>query len=754
MGKGASPKQQVTAYYLSQHFGFSRSVDAILQAQYGEKEFWSGEVTASQVILIDNKGLFGGEKSEGGVAGAMTVLMGEQTQTLSEFLASKLGRTPSTVSGWRGKLTLFFTEDPTGVVVPPSRSGSNAKGFYWSSNSGYLKDLWLKVRRVPKGLDSTYARLGDNVNFAHIIYEALTNDDWGSGDDPAKRIDTQSFLDAAQTLYNEGLVGSLSWTQQQTVDDFVNDMLSHIEGVLIEPPRTGLRTLKLIRNDYDASTLPVISPDDATLSNFQRLGWGETTNEVSVTWTNPDNEETETVTFQDPGNVAVQAAVVTSSVNYYGIRSSSLALQLAERECRKGSAPLCSCDAVVDQRAWDWVPGDCITLTWPEHGLVAVVMRIMTVQYGKPGSPGITVTLLEDVFALPTNTYANPPASLWVDPSQNPADFPYVMPMTMPYLAQALLDGEDEAAATPDLEVKALILAAADGTDTSGFDLYAEGSNLAGVTSWNNLGARNLAGYSRLPVALGLEFVTTMPRFQAVMGSVGAAVGNLVLIGGEHGEFCMITGVTPSTVTLQRGVLDTIPQKWDVLTQCWIIDDRLHAEDTVIRAYGQTVGYKLLSKTSRGVLLIDAATEHDYTFNDRPHQPYRPANVKFNGLAVPPVAINYADLGGTGSFTWANRNRLTETALVLGWTDASVTPEAGQTTVISIYANGALVTSTEIAEGLTTGSLSLVLATIPQTVSYGLSAKRDGLLSWQQSGGSFDLAGYGVNYGNYYGGAA
>jgi hypothetical protein len=67
----------------------------------------------------------------------------------------------------------------------------------------------------------------------------------------------------------------------------------------------------------------------------------------------------------------------------------------------------------------------------------------------------------------------------------------------------------------------------------------------------------------------------------------------------------------------------------------------------------------------------------------RPHLPLRPADVEVNGddgfagivdcLGVDPIPV-----------TWARRNRATETAIVKKWDDGDVTPEAGQTTTVTL----------------------------------------------------------------------
>ena len=140
-------------------------------------------------------------------------------------------------------------------------------------------------------------------------------------------------------LFNEGFGMSIQWTRESTIESFVGEILDHIQAALYVDPETGKFTLKLFRDDYDATTLPLISPDNAVLDNYQRKLWGETVNEIIVSWTNPVNEQDETITQQDLGNITVQGGVVSDTRSYYGIRNASLASRVAIRDVRQSSAP-------------------------------------------------------------------------------------------------------------------------------------------------------------------------------------------------------------------------------------------------------------------------------------------------------------------------------------------------------------------------------------------------------------------------------
>ncbi|HSH42873.1 MAG TPA: vWA domain-containing protein, partial [Arenicellales bacterium] len=93
-----------------------------------------------------------------------------------------------------------------------------------------------------------------DMNPAHIIRECLTSRDWGMGH-PEADIEDTSFRAAADTLYDEGMGLSLLWDREQPLEEFVQVVLDHIDGHLFVEPTTGLWTLRLVRDDYDAETL-------------------------------------------------------------------------------------------------------------------------------------------------------------------------------------------------------------------------------------------------------------------------------------------------------------------------------------------------------------------------------------------------------------------------------------------------------------------------------------------------------------------
>lgn len=661
-------KIEIVQYYMSIHFGIAAAVDEIRALIIGEKEAWAGSVTTQTDIAINKSNLFGGEKKEGGLNGVATYLPGGAAQTIPEWLANKLGLTEATCPGYRGVSSIWFT------------GGPGKSGFYWSANQPRVPGTWVVARRAPKGLSQATAMIdGNDANPAHMIYEVITNSDWGI-DATNGSVNTESFQACADTLFAEKFGLSLLWTESQSGEDFTSNILTYVDGVVFVNPKNGLLEMKLIRDDYVAADLFELNPSNSTFANFQRKLWGETVNEIIATWTNPKNEQEETVSVQDLANIAIQGGVVSDNNPYKGVRNADLAMKLATRDLRVASAPLASVEAYVNRKGWDQVPGSCVRVTWPQHGMVDVVMRIGNIDYGKIGDSKIKLALVEDVFSLDTQSFQTPPSTGWVDPSEQPFPLTYSLVFTLPYFF-ALSLGEGSTLVAP--QVLAGVLGAQPGQDTSEFVLATETSDLVG-NPIVELGT-SLSTTSRATLTTPLVFeVESVVTTSALSQGDGRAPGMFAILGttDEDMEICLVKDIVGVNVTLIRGVLDTTPKEWPITTPIWFIPTDAVIDDEAVYEAGETVEYHPLTVTSKGTLAYPDSVPISGQLSLRPWLPSRPANVKIGTVAEGTYVAD--ELAGTIPVSWATRNRTMEDAVIMAWDDAPVTPESGQTTSILI----------------------------------------------------------------------
>lgn len=589
------------------------------------------------------------------------------------------------------------------------------------------------VGTLSSGFSKT--SVGPQMNPAHIIREVLTNADWGLGIDE-EMIDDASFTAAADTLYDEGFGLSLRWTGQSSAEDFINDILAHIDATYGNDPATGKFYIKLIRGDYDPDDLDELTDDHITITSFTRNSLSDTSNEVVVTWTNPESEEEQTVTVHDIANYSAQGVIISTSRNYHAVRTSDLALRCAMRELGKVSQPVATFEVDANRMAIDYKSGDVVKVTYPEYGLNGLPCRVMSISRGKPGQMAVKMTLMEDVFNMPSSAYAVSPGSGWEDTSADDMPVNVYKIESAPYYLVVKEIGDAAASSVEYPETYAMILATGAGAE---YGVYTSQVDPLGNTAYTLQGSREYAGTATLGVAIGKAVTSTF----TVNGLTSdPAAGTIFFLGDE---LCIVESYSAGSITARRGMLDTVPVDHSVGERLWFFTSQDDIADPNAYTVGQTVNYKLVpeGQTTSGAIVLSA------TLGDRLYRPYRPANVKINGSLWPTV------ITGPVVVTWSHRNRTLETSVLNKWDAGSVTVEAGTTYTLRFYgeADTLLHTVTGLTGTTYTWSTEETDAgRLQGRVRVELEAVRDGYVSLQKFDHAFDRAGYGLNYGNYYGG--
>lgn len=679
MGSKSGGKIEVFDYQMSMHVGICAAGEGLelLSLKYGEKEIWRGATAAPGTFKIDKPDLFGGRKKEGGVGGNVWWLPGRPDQTIPNALATRMGLTTATCPGFRGLASVFFT------------AVANAGGFWWGTNNPYLRKITARVRRPSIGLNPDIAmiRMPDDSNGnqqwasnpAHMVYECLTNTDWGMGESPSA-IDTQSFEDAAQTLYDEGFGLCMIWTRQSEIEKFIGEILNHIQGALFVNPATGKHTFKLLRADYDVEALPVIDPGNAILSSFKRKVWGEIANEVVVTITNPESGKEETITAQDLAGIAAEGGVISASQNYYGVISQALGIQLAERDLAAMVNPIATCQATVSREFWNTVSSDVVMLSWPEYNIDQIVFRVSVVD---KGANTVTLDLYEDIFGIDHASYLSPGETQWVNPSKPPEPAIYYQMGTAPAFMTAAALGKNDPSELEYPEVLSAITVGPDGDDDVSYDLVSYVADVNGTVSRASLGTRAYHGTWVLLSGLAQEATTLLPTLDGLRGRP-PETGDFVLIGtgpDEQTEIATVQTADENGWLINRGMLDTVPREWPVGTRAFTIPASAPVSDETIRSAFEDVSYWFLTQTTQGKLPLEDAPQVNVSLTDRPYKPLRPANVKVNGQAFGPVNANDAT---EITVTWANRNRAVESLQAFKWEEGDIAGEPGQSTAIVV----------------------------------------------------------------------
>lgn len=779
-GKKGGGKLPVTNYYMSLHFGVCRGpVDAILRVRVREKTAWEGRLTANASVGVDNVNLFGGDEKEGGIFGTIDFMMGHSTQVLTEGFARLLGLTPATAPGFRDIVSLVFrglprrsdTEDASIFSSLVTRflggglpMGPGERGFMWSQNNPNQPAADVQVEAMPRSLGTANAVIkrddnpNNDANPAHIIYECYVNPDFGKGR-PASSIDFAAFTAFAQQMADEVFGLSIGWFETSDVDEFVKEVLDHVQAAVFNHPRTGLLTPKAIRGDYDPEgpMSEYVDGENCTVVDYGRASLEETKNEIIVKYTDPVSEENASLSRQDPGNIAAQGRKAPDTRDYHGIRSPSLAMEVAVRDLRQAAYPSWSGEIKTTREAFEDLPGDVVRLTSDRARIVNMICRVIDIDYGDSDNGEITLSVTEDIFGLNHSEYETPPATSWVDDTTSPAPLEQTVIMSTPYPASV-----NQGVTLSDGEATISIFGYGGINNPYEIVVNSEVTSVDGSTSVRPVGTVAPSAWGALINPMVAEPRTTIPDadFPGLPGVYIYVPGQMFLLSGTGDTDCeiiMVESVNSGNgdITFLRGLYDTVPRDHGAGASVWYMDPFSKVTDRSTRTAGASAPLQFQTRTSGGLLPLADAPIIAYTPIERYQAPFRPANVGLQGdrgFAKYVYGSEVSDI----TISWANRNRTQEDSVVLAWDEASIAPETGQTTVVELRKDdGTLLNTYTAPEGNTTINIPVGDLGGGLTWSVSVFAEREGLRSIQGTARFFDYpfgpVGYGRNYGEQYG---
>lgn len=282
------------------------------------------------------------------------------------------------------------------------------------------------------------------MNPVHILYETLTNREWGRGLPRTALGPTWEY--AAEKCFAERFGLCLRWTRTDEIRTFIQTVLDHVGGALYDNRKTGKIEIALIRGDYDKSKLEFFDRntglleirDAAVTSSVGMI------NEVRVTYRDPVTDEDRTVRAANLAAIQANGGAIKSITKAYpGIPTAELASRIALRDLRALSPAVRRFTITLDRRGYNVHPGGVIRIQDLSRQIGDMVLRVGTVDYGRLGEGRIEVTAIQDVFGLPTRGFATmgPPTYKPAPTRPCVAEF---QPFEMPYrsLYRALSNAE------------------------------------------------------------------------------------------------------------------------------------------------------------------------------------------------------------------------------------------------------------------------------------------------------------------------
>ncbi len=636
-------------------------VDAVTGIKVGESMLWEGNITASSTLTVNKPELFGGDKRQGGVIGDIDLAFGEASQTQNAYLQTQQG---SPIPAYRGVMSFIL------------------KQIYLAANNPYIKPWAFRIKRIPaKTWYPEKADINGDANPAHIIYECLTSDRWGLGY-TSGNLDDAAFRAAADTLYSENFGLSFVLAEQTSVKELINTVLNHIDGALYLDQTTGKFTLKLVRNDYDLATLPILGPSNIVrMESFSRPGIADLVNQVTLTYQERDSDKKISVTIQDLGMIAMQQGVVPTTIQYLGIANATLANNVAMRELKTLTQPLARLKLIANRESFDLKPGGVFKFTWPDLGIVEMVMRITTMDFGTLTDGEVTIDAVEDVFFNVQSVFADPPPTLWTDPISPPVPVTDYFLLTAPYWLIATQFLGDNQTAIDSIDVtSAFLLGGAKNPGSSAYSYEFWTSADSADNSNDQPGSLTSLFTPTATLSAAItETATTLPLTGTI--DVSQVANNTIAL--IESELVYLT-VAPSasSVTVVRGILHTLPKAHAIGSRIWFFQDFFgHSE--VEFASNITMYAKFLTETGKGVLPLSSDTWRALALNQSWGAPYPPGRVTINNVLRP---TSIASVNTDASIAWYHRDRSDTSAVNIGNDSAvNIGPETDATITIQIY---------------------------------------------------------------------
>lgn len=402
-------------YHGAHHILAQGFCDGILQIKVGENLVWPNHENKYELaddaepyadISIPN--LYGGISSYhggvtlgGGIIGRADFEYGPATQAINDYLQTVQG---SYVSANRGL---------TAAVLRQIYVGTNPNVQQWNY-------LVKRTAHLTTGEAQWYpekATIRDyEINPAHLLRECLTDREWGMGESTGRFNDT-IWKAAADTLYDEGFGLCMKWQGDQSLEDFIKDVMNHIDAVIYEDPLTNEYVLKLIRDDYVIGDLEEFDEKDIlSFKNFSRGGLYKVPDVTYLEYWNMYDNLPILISSHSQGLISVQnEMLIPNEVSFTGIVNDDLAGRVAAREQYQLSAFPALKEMECKRTMSQLKPGSVFKMSFASRGIVTMIVRVLEVKYGTITDNKITLSCMEDIFGMKDALYANPPPSNWYD---------------------------------------------------------------------------------------------------------------------------------------------------------------------------------------------------------------------------------------------------------------------------------------------------------------------------------------------------
>ncbi len=678
-------------YYVGMDLGLGFGPNVVLEALFaGDLIAWQGSVTGGGSINVGTTAgeLFGGDSKEGGWSFILDFYDGHPDQLANPYMETILGDVP----GYRHK---------SHAVIRGWSDGVAGRGYVGTSTN--MKKIAFRKKRIIDVLGQTaYTVINDKeANPVDAIYELLTDYRTSLGL-PSIDLNLASFQAAQIVCFNEGWGFNTEFDNQRAVGEFITEILSYINGVLIKNFQTGEFQLKLVRGDYTIGTLDTYDENHISkIQDYQANAYEDTTNEVKIPFTYiDDNFSSKHGIAQDLANVRTQnGAVISSTINYIGIGNPITASKRAMLDLQQRTTPLVRCTALFDATVFHKTIGDVFKLNWNKDGLnqedvkiSGKVMRIAAINYAELRDGHIPVQLIEDIFSIAPKQLFSPPIVTGGFTAGNaPAvqiDTADVVVMEQPRIQTGDDDGQLWITAKrPNVQQLTYDVYVDSG---EGYQLRASDNSYTPVAKLNAPIARLTAD---VIASVALTVLEGIDKLEDHIVSEITSGQNLFRIGREifAYETKTLVGNLLTLTNVWRALIDTTYEAHATDDKAWFFS---YGTALLEEAYaaGVSLNTKILPRSANALASIAGATAINTVIAQRARRPIAPANLEINGSLLEADSA----VGADSTLNWNHRNRL-QLNRIFKQSDASFGPEIGTTYGLKIYGETGTLIHTEVS---------------------------------------------------------
>lgn len=603
-------------------------------------------ITHDQTFTIDEPELFGGDDlGTGGIIGTLRFFAGQNPQTASTYLSGFQQTVAGNTPGYIG--TCYIAPDVDPVYI---------------GNSATRVEPWeFDLRRIPDPLSLPAGQevIEQGANPISVLYEIMTNTDWGLGIDP-NTIDTRdptlfpsSLRKVAETLSAEDNGFSFLLDRPEEASNLVRRIEEQIDGVLFFNNVSGLWQVNIARDDYTLGSIPELdSTNIVEIKRFTRSSYEGTVNQVRMPFAQRDDNYKKTSALaQDMANVRIQDGVnVSTNIRHPGVVSAVTANDLVWRELTQLAFPLANAEIVVDRSFHDAQPLSVYKLTDADLNVAELPMRVKQIDFGELEDGRITLELVQDVFKAAAGAFSDPPGSGWDPPADDLAAFPsdeqVAIEAPRAFTFRATTAGVDDSEVhawgrrqDPEAVAVRIVERHSSGTPSGAFadggDFYGGFALLAELDS-------ALSAGSAFPLTALLltasddsqeDLLAALPSTAGDLGELGRDLLTLLYVDGEWmlPRSAQASGGDVQLNDVYRGVLDSAMVDHSAGTKVWLVFVGAGISNAGF-VPTHNVDVKLLPRSRSDIVAEGDATEIAIApLANRTRRPYPPSELDLNG---------------------------------------------------------------------------------------------------------------------------